>query len=327
VSRTDSDTGDGTTNASKEKERSSRSSAYGSLSSDSRSKSKTSSGGWNDSKKGKDKRGSKVSMPSLQQKGKNTGNFRAIALLIAIVVVIMGLAFVVWPRLFGSSQQVAVQQAQQAQPTVPSNTPPTTPPTPPAPTTPPVEQATGDVTGNTTAPTTAPVQPEPAQPEPAQPEPVQPVPVTGNTALQIIPPNTPLESNNWLYDFNQQLCAPGSCAAVWYGNLGALQPTRGRFVTILIMAANRTGQHQPLPADFLVLKDSNGTVYNAVPQASTAYVIPGQNADAGHEQPIPANGIATSIVVVFDVPIGASQLVLYAPSKPDQGWLVMDTVN
>jgi hypothetical protein len=50
-------------------------------------------------------------------------------------------------------------------------------------------------------------------------------------------------------------------------------------------------------------------------------------ADRSHEQTIPANGIATSVALVFDVSTDATDLVLYAPSGPAQGWLILQNVQ
>ena len=46
----------------------------------------------------------------------------------------------------------------------------------------------------------------------------------------------------------------------------------------------------------------------------------GFNADVGMEDAIPANGIQTSVYLVFDVPPGAQGLTLFAAGKNDQGW-------
>jgi hypothetical protein len=135
-----------------------------------------------------------------------------------------------------------------------------------------------------------------------------------------------LESNGWLYDFNQNICGGNACATPWRANIGSFQ-AKGRFVIILVMVVNNTGQEQVLPADFMVLKDAQNRTYNALPQVSNAYVTPGINADRSHEQPIPANGIATSVALVFDVSLDATDLVLYAPSNASQGWAVLPNVQ
>jgi hypothetical protein len=46
----------------------------------------------------------------------------------------------------------------------------------------------------------------------------------------------------------------------------------------------------------------------------------GINADKGMEDPIPANGVPTSVYLVFDVPPGAPGLTLFASGNNGQGW-------
>jgi hypothetical protein len=89
---------------------------------------------------------------------------------------------------------------------------------------------------------------------------------------------------------------------------------------------NNTNKDQPLPANYFVLKDDQGRIYNAQPQVSSAYVQRGVNADIGMEDAVPANGLPTSVPLVFDVNHGATNLVLFATGKTDQGWKLLDSV-
>lgn len=136
----------------------------------------------------------------------------------------------------------------------------------------------------------------------------------------IVPPNTPLESNGWAYNFSQ----PNYATSI-IGALNGIQP-QGRFVVVLVLVNNTTGQNQVVPADFFVLKDGQGRVYNSQPSVSTAYVIPGVNADLNQEQSIPSDGVAYSVALLFDVAPDATNLVFFARSKPDQGWQVLSAV-
>ncbi len=260
-------------------------------------------------------------------------NLRLVALVLAVLIVIMGLIFVVKPMLFGEPDvavvPVTATPAAQQQPTAP--------PADQQPTQPPADQSPG--TGNDAATGDAPADAQPPAPEgqpddtpaappapeaaPTEAAPAAPAPAGGIT---IIPANNPLESNGWLYDFNQNICGGNACATPWRANIGSFQ-AKGRFVIILVMVVNNTGQEQVLPADFMVLKDAQNRTYNALPQVSNAYVTPGINADRSHEQPIPANGIATSVALVFDVSLDATDLVLYAPSNASQGWAVLPNVQ
>lgn len=145
-----------------------------------------------------------------------------------------------------------------------------------------------------------------------------PPPEEANPA--IVPANTPLESNGWLYDFNQPTYATSVV-----GELGQFQP-QGRFAVVLVFVANRTGQAQALPDDFFVLKDAQGRVYTPRPEVSPAYVIPGVNADLSQQQEIPADGLTRSVALVFDVAPDATNLVFFARSNPSQGWQVLPRV-
>ncbi len=160
-------------------------------------------------------------------------------------------------------------------------------------------------------------------PVPPPPPAAQPLDLA-NANPSILPANTPLESNGWLYDFNNP-----SHANVVYTPLAG-KSAQGRFVIIFAMTVNRTGQAQPLPADFLVLKDAQGRVYHPLTWASTAYLNRfgyGSGGNVSQEQSVPADGITYGVPIIFDVAPDATNLVFFAPSKPDQGWLVRGSVR
>lgn len=162
----------------------------------------------------------------------------------------------------------------------------------------------------TAAPPTEQPTPEPAPATP--PEQAQPAPVAIGTILQ---------ADGWNYTYPNQLYAVALGPRV--GNFTAEQ---GTFLHVLVFIANNTGTNQPLPRDFFVLKDAQGRVYQARPEVSSVAVRPGFNADVGHETPIPANGLTTSVYLVFDVAPGATDLMLFARNKPDQGFIVIGRV-
>ncbi|MEI7772980.1 MAG: hypothetical protein WCI67_23520 [Chloroflexales bacterium] len=137
----------------------------------------------------------------------------------------------------------------------------------------------------------------------------------------IVQANTPLQSQGWLYDFNQP-----TYAAPIIGALGKYQPTNGRFAVVLIFAVNNTGTAQAIPANFFVLKDAQGRVWEARPEVSDAYVVSGVNADLSHGQQIPPDGVTRSVALIFDVAPDATNLVFFARSNPAQGWLVLPNV-
>jgi len=137
----------------------------------------------------------------------------------------------------------------------------------------------------------------------------------------IVPANTPLQSEGWLYDFNQP-----TFAASIIGNLGRYSPQNGRFVVVLAYAVNNTGTTQAVPASFFVLKDAQGRVWEARPEVSEAYVVPGINADLPHTASMPSDGVTRSVAIVFDVAPDATDLVFFARSNPGQGWIVLRSV-
>ncbi len=154
---------------------------------------------------------------------------------------------------------------------------------------------------------------------PAQPT-VVPADVRGANPA-IVNANTPLQSQGWIYDFNQ----PTYAAAI-IGNLGQFSPKNGRFIVVLAFAINNTGTPQAIPGNFFVLKDAQGRVWEGRPEVSAAYVVPGQNADLAQTSPLPPDGITRSVPIVFDVAPDATDLVFFARSNPSQGWLVLRSV-
>jgi hypothetical protein len=127
---------------------------------------------------------------------------------------------------------------------------------------------------------------------------------------------TTVEGGGWSYTF------PNASYAVYLGNQAGGQTAQGEFVHVLVNIANNTGTAQPVPADFFVLKDSQGRVFSAKPQVSSALVQRGINADLGMEDPVPANGTITSVYLVFDVAPDATGLVLFSRANTGQGWPV-----
>lgn len=154
-------------------------------------------------------------------------------------------------------------------------------------------------------------QPTTAPPPVTPPEQAQPAPV---------PIGTNLQADGWTYTYPNQNYALVLGPRV--GNFTA----QGTFLHVLVFVANNTGTDQPLPREFFVLKDAQGRVYEARPDVSSTAVRPGVNADVGHEGVVPANGLTTSVYLVFDVTPGAADLMLFARSKTDQGFRVIGVV-
>jgi hypothetical protein len=174
------------------------------------------------------------------------------------------------------------------------------------PTTEPLTNTTPLSSTATLQPPTAPANPSAADLSKAKPQPVD--------------IGTQLEANGWGYTY------PNSTYAAILGPQTGNFTAKGNYVVVLVHVANNSGKDQPLPANFFVLKDEQGRVYNALPQVSSAYVQPGVNADIGMEDTVPANGVSTSVPLIFDVQHGATNLVLFASGKTDQGWKVLDSI-
>ena len=152
----------------------------------------------------------------------------------------------------------------------------------------------------------------PAQPQPTAPGQI-PAPAA-NPNAQPVSVGTQLEADGWIYTY------PDASYAVVLGKQVGSFTAQGTYVHVLVWVGNNTGTAQPLPAGFFALKDAQGNVYVGQPQVSSAAVQRGVNADAGMEDPIPANGQLTSVFLVFDVPPGSQGLFLFAAGKNDQGW-------
>jgi hypothetical protein len=137
---------------------------------------------------------------------------------------------------------------------------------------------------------------------------------------QPAPIGTLLQANGWNYTY------PSETYAAALGSQVGSFTASGNWVLVLVHVANNSGSDQPLPPDFFVLKDAQGRIYRPQPPVSSAYVIRGVNADISMEDSVPANGLITSIPLLFDVTPGATNLVLFAGGNTGQGWQVLESV-
>ncbi len=264
----------------------------------------------------------KATLPNKTNNDIRKHKYYPLLLFLTAMVVLCG-AFAVFDgagrirALFGGGQQTAQQPSPPGPPEQPvdPNAPP--PEQPVDPNAPPPEQPVDPNAPQLEQPPLPPNE-QPAQPDqPAQPAPIPPVgdPATANPSLNN--PNTILESNGWFYNF------PTATYAVRVPSpLGGLD-ARGQFALVLMFVSNGTGQAQTLPADFFVLRDAQGRVYFPSPEASAAYRASGGVADISLGDVIPADGVTRSVPLVFDIAPDASGLLFFAPSNPDQGWLVL----
>jgi hypothetical protein len=232
-----------------------------------------------------------------------------VILLAVLLIACIGVSFVFLSRRDQTATVPPTQATAQAATSIAATTEaslaPTTPPVPePEPTATPAVEPTPE--------------PTPSEPTPTPPPPV-PDPALANPTL--VSPGTELTSNGWAYDFNQP-----TYAAPIIGPLNGITPNNGRFVVVLAFVRNTTGQDQPLPPDFFVLKDAQGRVWTPRLDASDAYLIRGVNADLSHSEVVPADSFVRSVAILFDVAPDATDLVFFARSNPDQGWLVLSRV-
>jgi hypothetical protein len=128
----------------------------------------------------------------------------------------------------------------------------------------------------------------------------------------IVPPGTPLEAAGWVYDY------PG-----WPpGPVQNIGDYSGNYIIVITNVINNSGQEQPIPADFFVLKDGQGRIYNPLPEVSAAFVTTTGGADMSMQDAVPADGITRSMPVIFDVAPDAGSLVYFSRQNSGQGWQI-----
>ncbi|MBU6333131.1 MAG: hypothetical protein KGS47_01910 [Chloroflexi bacterium] len=110
------------------------------------------------------------------------------------------------------------------------------------------------------------------------------------------------------------------------GNVIGGNTAQGQYAVVLALVSNKTGIDQPVPQEFFVLKDAAGGVYPARPDLAQIYVQRGATADIALGDVLPANETPTSVMLIFDVPPGATSLVLFSRENTTQGWLAVASV-
>ncbi len=106
-------------------------------------------------------------------------------------------------------------------------------------------------------------------------------------------------------------------------------PPKGTYLIVLVTVANNTGKAQPLPANFFALLDDQGRRYDVNEERSMKVYdnAPGSASDLGISNNVEANGVKTSIVLIYDVNLDATNLRLYGGSNLSQGWVIIDKVQ
>lgn len=135
-----------------------------------------------------------------------------------------------------------------------------------------------------------------------------------------------LQAGNFQYRFS-------NASNVTTRSYGGARPSRGAYLVVVVDVANISDQLLQIPDSFFVLRDAQGDTYtfnrtasadvfNQYKHAASHSVddaIP-SGAPSGGSEPLYA------VLLVFDVPRNATNLVLFSPENPDQGFRVRDNI-
>jgi hypothetical protein len=133
-----------------------------------------------------------------------------------------------------------------------------------------------------------------------------------------------LNNNGWEYGVREPLI---------FGNrtdrLSDVPPTNGRYVVLVVVVGNTSGNAQSLPEDFFVLTDDQGREYKAnFERANTLFVNGGGKgvvSDLGVYEVVASNALQ-SMPLIFDVHPDATNLRLYGGNNRSQGWLIAPSI-
>jgi uncharacterized coiled-coil DUF342 family protein len=134
--------------------------------------------------------------------------------------------------------------------------------------------------------------------------------------------------NNWLYDYPE----PNGFRV--FDQFGSRLPQSDhRFIAVRINVVNQTGTAQPLPPAFLVLRDSEGRVSLPIRTDDSAPTLGlasdfAWGRDVLMEGGTEVNGAdgRMAMVLYFEVTGDAKKLVLFAPQKPEIGWVIVESL-
>jgi hypothetical protein len=107
--------------------------------------------------------------------------------------------------------------------------------------------------------------------------------------------------------------------------LSDVPPTNGRYVVLVVVIGNTSGNAQSLPEDFFVLTDDQGREYKANFERSNTLFVNGGGkgvvSDLGVYEVVTSN-VLQSVPLIFDVHADATNLRLYGGNNRSQGWLI-----
>lgn len=163
-------------------------------------------------------------------------------------------------------------------------------------------------------------------PETAVPAPATTLPAPGgpgdvaNANPALVPPTQRIVAGNWnfVWDYGY-----GPLKITSTNPYGGTRPSRGQWLVLTIATANTDGQPQQIPDGFFVLKDGQNRVYDFNRAASADWLNRfGRGVAADTSADSPFNATSESVVLLFDVPPDANNLVLFSRDNPGQGYLV-----
>lgn len=112
--------------------------------------------------------------------------------------------------------------------------------------------------------------------------------------------------------------------------LSDVPPTNGRYVVLVVVVGNTSGNAQSLPEDFFVLTDDQGREYKANFERSNTLFVNGGGkgvvSDLGVYEVVTSN-VLQSVPLIFDVHPDATNLRLYGGDNRSQGWLIAASVQ
>lgn len=172
-----------------------------------------------------------------------------------------------------------------------------------------VPSSTATLTLPTPTTTLVPISPTPTATEPA------------DISIDIIGEDQTLFTDDeWVYRHTSSICGASCTQSV--STINGQFPS-GKYIITLIIVGNRAASDRLLPPDFFRLIDGEGQQYQPLPTLARQYIRPGINADLMEEDTIPSfqrTKLDYSVLLIFDVPVDATNLVLYANENPTQGW-------
>ena len=143
-------------------------------------------------------------------------------------------------------------------------------------------------------------------------------PNLGGVQPNILPNGvTPVNVDNWFFNYS-------GISSIADGNVMNFQPN-GRWVAVRLLMFDGTNEGRTIPADLIVLKDDQGRVYRANPDASEAYVNVNPGSFNINQKQAAPTGFNFSVPLLFDVAPDATNLVLFSPLDTNNGYFVRDS--